>query len=117
VLGSDGITAFQTPLATLHAFEGWADKFLTTPASGIEDRYLKLTFPIAKRGKFTNINAAAFFHDFVAAQGSAEFGQELDLQIVARTERMALTFKYADYRAKQLFTDTDKLWISIDYAF
>ena len=27
--------AFQTPLATLHAFQGWADKFLTTPAAGV----------------------------------------------------------------------------------
>jgi putative salt-induced outer membrane protein YdiY len=26
---------FRTPLATLHAFQGWADKFLTTPDGGI----------------------------------------------------------------------------------
>ena len=38
LLGSDGVTvAFSTPLATLHAFEGWADKFLATPAAGITD--------------------------------------------------------------------------------
>ncbi|HLF12977.1 MAG TPA: alginate export family protein, partial [Gammaproteobacteria bacterium] len=42
VLTGNGTTAFQTPLATMHAFQGWADKFLTTPAAGIEDRYLKL---------------------------------------------------------------------------
>ena len=34
-LGSDGgVAAFQTPLATLHAFNGWADLFLTTPGDG-----------------------------------------------------------------------------------
>ena len=27
--------AFQTPLATLHPFQGWADKFTTTPPAGI----------------------------------------------------------------------------------
>jgi hypothetical protein len=46
-----------------------------------------------------------------------DVGEELDAQLVARTERMALTLKYADYRADALFTDTDKLWLSVDYAF
>ena len=31
-LGSNaGLYGLQTPLATLHAFNGWADKFLVTP--------------------------------------------------------------------------------------
>ena len=34
-LGGDGTSAFQTPLATLHAFNGWADRFLSNPASGL----------------------------------------------------------------------------------
>jgi hypothetical protein len=117
LLGSDGITGFSTPLATLHAFQGWADKFLATPAAGIEDRYVRFTYPFGKRGVFTNIAATAFFHDFSADVGGAHFGEELDLQLVARTERVALTLKYADYRADALFTDTDKLWLSVDYAF
>jgi hypothetical protein len=117
VLGGDGTIAFQTPLATLHIFQGWADKFLTTPANGIEDRYLKLSYPMGKRGAFSSISAVAFFHDFEAEQGAASYGHELDLQLVARTERMTLTLKYADYRAEELLTDTDKLWLSVDYAF
>ncbi len=32
-----GTTGFQTPLATLHAFQGWADRFTTTPQAGVED--------------------------------------------------------------------------------
>ncbi|MCX7054420.1 MAG: alginate export family protein, partial [Proteobacteria bacterium] len=45
VLGGDDQPnhAFQTPLATLHAFQGWADKFLTTPRGGVEDLYLGAT--------------------------------------------------------------------------
>ena len=31
--------ALQTPLATLHKFNGWADLFLTTPNAGLEDAY------------------------------------------------------------------------------
>jgi hypothetical protein len=117
LLGSDGVTAFSTPLATLHAFQGWGDKFLATPGAGIEDRYVRFSYPLGKRGRFTNVAALALFHDFTADVGGAHFGEELDLQLVARTERMALTLKYADYRADALFTDTDKLWLSVDYSF
>ena len=62
-------------------------------------------------------SAVAFFHDFVASSGDAHYGEELDVQVMARTERMTLTLKYADYRADELLTDTDKLWLSVDYAF
>ena len=36
-LEGNGTVALQTPLATLHAFNGWADKFLSTPANGLRD--------------------------------------------------------------------------------
>ena len=117
LLGGDGTISFQTPLATLHAFQGWADKFLTTPAAGIEDTYLRLSYPIGKKGKFTSLAATAVFHDYNADAVSLHYGEELDLQFVAKTERMAFTAKYADYRADGLLTDTDKLWLSFDYAF
>ena len=38
--GRAGTPAFNTPLATGHAFQGWADRFLTTPIDGIEDTYI-----------------------------------------------------------------------------
>jgi hypothetical protein len=117
LLGGDGTTAFATPLATLHAFQGWADKFLATPAAGLEDAYLRITVPFGKRGPFTNVAATAMFHDYRADAGGERFGEELDFQLVARGERITLTAKYADYRAAGLFTDTEKLWLSVDYAF
>jgi hypothetical protein len=117
VLGSDGTVAFATPLATLHAFQGWADKFLTTPTAGIEDGYVKVGYPMGKHGAFSSISAVAYWHEFHAEEGAAHYGDELDLQVVAKTERMALTLKYADYHTDALLTDTDKLWLSVDYAF
>ena len=51
-LEGNSIQAFQTPLATLHAFQGWADKFLTTPSGGIEDFY----FSIATKIRGANIS-------------------------------------------------------------
>lgn len=117
VQGGDGVAAFSTPLATLHSFQGWADKFLATPAAGLEDAYLRLNVPLGKRGPFSSVTAAAVFHDYGADFGGAHFGEELDVQLVARTERMALTAKYADYRADALLTDTKKLWLSVEYSF
>ena len=37
VLGSDNGQGFRTPLATLHAFNGWADVFAVTPCAGLRD--------------------------------------------------------------------------------
>ncbi len=115
-LGSNGTTGFSTPLATLHAFQGWADKYLATPAAGIDDKYVKFSYPFGKHGAFTSVSALAWYHDFTAEQGSTHFGDEVDLQLVARTKKIALTLKYATYDADLLFTDTDKLWLSVDYA-
>jgi len=41
VLEGDNLTGFSTPLATLFAFNGWADVFLTTPVRGLNDFYVK----------------------------------------------------------------------------
>ncbi|MEJ2582793.1 MAG: hypothetical protein P8127_14345, partial [Acidobacteriota bacterium] len=37
VLGSGNNGSFTTPLATLHKFNGWTDKFLNTPGDGLTD--------------------------------------------------------------------------------
>jgi hypothetical protein len=117
VLSGDGAASFQTPLATLHAFQGWADKFLTTPVNGIEDSYLKFAYQTGAVGPFTGLSALAVVHAFNADNGPARYGDELDLSLVARTQLMTFTLKYATYEADDLFTDTDKLWLSMDYAF
>ena len=117
VLGSNGAIGFATPLATLHAFQGWADKFLTTPAAGIDDGYVKLGYTLGMHGAFKSLSALGWWHDFTADRGSSHYGDETDLQLVAKTAKMALTLKYADYTADKLYTDTTKLWLSVDYAF
>ena len=58
VLGADNDVGFKTPLATLHKFQGWADKFLATPGDGIEDLYVGL------EGKLGAFALGAFYHDF-----------------------------------------------------
>ncbi|MDX1804816.1 MAG: alginate export family protein [Alcanivorax sp.] len=106
VLGSDsGKVAFQTPLATKHAFNGWADLFLATPANGLQDRYLSVG------GKLAGVKLAALYHDFKADAGSSSYGTETDL-LAARPigKHYVVGLKYADYRADEMGADTRKLW-------
>ena len=41
VLQGNGAIGFQTPLANLHPFQGWAEVFLTKPPNGLKDAYFK----------------------------------------------------------------------------
>src|SRR5690606_23122827 len=80
-LEGNGVAGFSTPLATLHAFQGWADVFLATPASGIEDTYASLRFaPPWTVGSVRNIALVAVYHDFEAELGGADLGSEWDVQ-------------------------------------
>jgi hypothetical protein len=110
VLGSDNSIGFSTPLATLHKFQGFADKFLATPANGIEDKYLKLGY------KLEQLELMAFYHWLDAAEagidGTADYGKELDLQLSYNLNTQhAVLLKYADYQANSLHTDTSKFWL------
>lgn len=99
VLEGDGVAGFSTPLATLHAFQGWADVFLTTPAAGIEDMYATLRFaPGWSAGSLKNIALAAIYHDYETEQGGADLGSEIDVQLsAALLPRVTGLLKLADY--------------------
>ena len=109
LLGSDdGDAAFTTPLATLHKFQGWADIFLATPAAGVEDIY------VGAKGKLGPVVLGAFYHDFSADEGSADYGSEVDLVATyPLNKQISLQVKYADYNADELAVDTRKLWLSV----
>ena len=136
VLGGDGAVtagegqigrAFQTPLATIHIFQGWADRFLTTPADGVVDAYATLAFKIA------GANLAFIYHDFNADNGDYDYGNEWNAQLSrAFHEHYTLGVTYARYEAsgnaanlerngaasagKQAY-DLTKLWLWADMKF
>ena len=106
-----------TPLATLHAFQGWADVFLTTPAAGIEDANLTLAWkaPI-KAPNFSNLVLTARYHDFQAQQTGADLGSELDFMATAQiTPRISATAKFADYDGVPGFADRQKIWLGFEF--
>ncbi|MCZ6837187.1 MAG: alginate export family protein [Planctomycetota bacterium] len=114
VLGSDdSLMAFQTPLATLHAFNGWADAFLTTPTAGLEDFYIfaKTTLP-------WDIKGAVYAHWFEAEDGSAEWGEEIDLVLSKKiNSNWSILTKFAEFNGKNGFADTTKFWFQTEFTF
>lgn len=112
VLGGDGSYGFSTPLATLHAFQGWADLFLNTPANGIRDAYAKLS------GKLEKVALAVVYHDFQSDSGSMDYGSEIDfVAALPVTTRLSVLLKYADYSADDFAVDTERLWVQAEYKF
>lgn len=116
LLGSDdGNAAFNTPLATKHKFNGWADKFLGTPKEGLEDIYL------TAKGDVSGVKWAATYHDFSSDVDSIDFGSEIDL--VASYEfnkNYGVLVKAANYSqgdAMTAPTDTNKLWVQMTAKF
>ncbi len=114
VLGGDARNGqFNTPLATLHAWNGWADVFLATPENGLEDLYLSVTGKLGERASWF-----ARFHDFSARTGGASYGTELDLELRYTTPwNQLLAVTAALYDADGFAADTDKLMLWTTYGF
>lgn len=119
--GSDGKTTFQTPLATLHKFNGWADKFLTTPKGGLVDTSVTLGYTAAGLGK-----AMVVYHDFetdVAMTGKSDLGSEIDTQYtnaVPGVKGLNGLLKAAFYKGGDVTGYTKEktvFWAELDYKF
>ena len=118
VLGSDdGRAAFNTPFATLHKFQGFADKFLGTGSStgmknGVEDAYFTV------KTKLGGVKLAATFHDLASNEGNIDYGTELDLVAAYKFKKnYNLLVKFSNYSSDDLSTDTRKLWLQVATKF
>jgi len=116
VLGDkgDGDFAFYTPLATLYAMNGWADKFLlNTPDDGLVDMNLKLAYNAGKYGKLVTI-----YHKFESDKGSIDYGTEIGASYELKINKnLGLLVRGAWYDADKYGTDTTKYWMQLDYKF
>jgi hypothetical protein len=119
VLEGNGVKGFTTPLATLHKFQGWADKFLTTPANGIEDRYVTATTNLKAVGGLDTLGLVFSYHDYQAQHVSADYGSEWNASLAARLKKVSLMLKYADYNQGVLASarDTEKLWMQVEFVW
>ena len=112
--GSAADGQFQTPLATLHAMNGWADMFLSTPTNGLDDLYIKINGPLAKKAKW-----ALAYHDFSSASGGGgDYGTEIDGVITYKTDwKQVFGLKAAMYNSDGFKTDTTKIWFFSVFNF
>lgn len=119
-LGADRglpFTSFQTPLATLHKFQGWADKFTVTPPDGVEDLYASAGYARKRLFGFDSVSAMVVHHRFRSARFDLRYGNEWDAQLTAKRGRWTVTAKAASYDAIAFATDTRKLWLQLEWAY
>lgn len=120
LLGADGAAGqFITPLATLHAFQGWADVFLGggsgNIAGGIEDLYTSMG------GKLGPVTATIVYHRFGSDDSSVagvdDLGSEIGVAVAGKAGPVGLLVKFADYSADDFGADTTKFWVMASLVF
>jgi|APTNR8051073442_1049403.scaffolds.fasta_scaffold00483_17 hypothetical protein len=115
----DGTRAFQFPLGSNHIFDGWVDKFLTTPNHGLIDANLSVRYTVRSTNPIlNNLKATLAYHDFASQSGNMNYGTEWNV-LVEQTIKTNYTLgvKIGSYNANGLFTDTYKFMPYIAFKF
>ena len=118
ILGADNglpLTSVQTPLASLFKWQGWADRFTTTPPNGLRDLYAGAAYGL-KAARATAISLSGTWHRFDSDRAIQHYGDEVDLLASAKRGRHTVSARYARYRADAFATDTDKFWLSLEWS-
>lgn len=122
-LGGNGVIGFATPLATLHAFNGWADMFLATPANGLKDLYLRGAYSLPMEAIAAKaLNLTATWHDFKTDRLDRGIGSEWDMQAeLVMDARLSFLAKYADYAGSGVtaggFADKSVFWLQAAWKY
>ena len=121
-LGGKGAnTTFDTPLGTNHAFQGWADLFLTTPVNGIRDVFGTVVSTL-DRG---DVILTGTYHQYTDDTGKLPYGDEWNISALKKFgKHYSLLAKYAYYSAENYSrpdtfsnTDTQKIWLQGNISF
>lgn len=116
-LGSDNGVAFQTPLATLHRFQGAADLFLLTPPEGIEDIEARATWRIGSLGAARGTRISLQYNAFSAAAGRQSWGDEWGAEFATTIASTRLSIAAARYSADGFGADTTRVWLTAERKF
>ena len=116
------VIGFWTPLATLHAFNGWADVFLgSTNNAGLNDANVRLGYADKSLGKLL-----AVYHKFDAQKSigtSKDLGSEFDVSYgnkIPGINNLTGLVKGAFYKggdATGFTNDKTVAWLMLDYKF
>jgi hypothetical protein len=122
LLGGDGTYALQTPFATLHAHNGWADKFLTTPRDGLVDVSLSVGTRVGP------VSLLGVVRDYSSDNLDYAYGRETNLLASWKVNKeLTVLVKSAQYRGDTnatnvsrnlaLSQDVTKYWLQVGYQF
>ena len=109
------LTSFQTPLGTLFKFQGWADKYLTTPPDGVRDLYVNAGWSWKAIGPAKAVTLQAAWHRYESDRLTRHYGDELNLLASAKFGKTTASVRFADYQADLFATDTCKFWLQLDW--
>lgn len=112
-----GEEAFQTPLGTNHAFQGFADLFLVTPDDGVDDLSFGGVLRLGDAGPVRGLQFRGRVHRFEATETTDDYGDELDLTLSWRTKRAAFSIERGAYRADSFREDTTRWWFTASTKF
>ena len=121
-LSGNGTYSLSTPLVTVHAHNGWADKFLANPADGLIDTSVAASTAVA------GVKLVAIYHDYQSDNSSYDYGDEWNLLAVKPINKnLKVLAKFADYSADKNATnvarnpaqrtDVQKFWLMADFTF
>lgn len=120
VLGADrgvALASFQTPLGSLFRFHGWADRFTITPPNGLRDLYAGGGYGWKKVLGADAITLSGAYHRFRSDRLAQEYGDLFNLLAAVKVKRTTVSARYAHYKADTFATDTDKLWLQLDWSY
>jgi hypothetical protein len=118
VLQGNGTIGFQTPLANLHPFQGWAETFLTKPPDGLKDLYFKGDYGFAASPFFAKVTTSLAYHDFSAEHLSANFGKEWDVQLEGQVDNhLVIDAACADYSGGGPYPNKKVFWLYATYRY
>jgi hypothetical protein len=130
-LEGNGTRGFTTPLATTHAFQGWADAWVQPLGGnkgfvdGLKD--FNVSFNVKPRFKaayWFNTDIIVRYHDFNDERTGANLAHEWDAQLQAAiTPKLTAALKYADFRRVRSVpigtaappASRKKVWFTLEY--
>ncbi|MFC3121738.1 hypothetical protein [Agaribacter flavus] len=111
VLGENNDASFVTPLASLHDQNGWADKFLVTPAKGLRDLSVQTIWRISP------FKLDIRYHVFTSELGDEDFGKELDIDLSLKfSHNNTLLLRFADFNSDNVRYNSDKR-VFLQYSY
>jgi len=110
--GSPEDGSFSTPLATLHKWNGWADRFLATPEYGLEDTWA------AAGGTFGDFTVKGIYHWFSSDTEDFDYGTEFDALVSWKSPwKQVFALKAALFDGGDFDNDVNKVFLYTQWGF